>query len=89
MVDHKRVARIVHDHVLGEVQELPHWHVVLRIVLSCQKQEVVIKEDHAHDLHKSIVLQRHLRLVLIARQVLILKQSDFLQSAHLCFIVSL
>ena len=73
MVDHKRIARVVNYHILSQVQELSHWLVVLLIVFPCQEQKVVIKEDHTHDLDQSIVLQRHLGLVLVPCQVLILK----------------
>ena len=48
MMHHEGIARVMHDHVLGEVEELADRLVVLRTVLTSQEEKVMIEEDHPH-----------------------------------------
>ena len=48
MMHHEGIARVMHDHVLGEVEELADRLVVLRTVLTSQEEKVMIEEDHSH-----------------------------------------
>mmetsp|Transcript_28932 Transcript_28932/g.35790 ORF Transcript_28932/g.35790 Transcript_28932/m.35790 type:complete len:703 (-) Transcript_28932:22-2130(-) len=78
VVDHKRLLRVVHNHILCQIQVLADWLLAHTVVLSGQEEEVVVEEDHAHDLDQAVALQTHLRAVLVPRKVLMLKQTNLL-----------
>ena len=76
---HEWIARVVHDHVLGQVEELANRLVVLRAVLTSQEQKVMIEKDHSHYFYQTIMFEgSDLAWVLIATQVFLLEQTDLL-----------
>lgn len=90
VVDHEGVARVVHDHVLGQVEVLDRVIAVVD-VLAPEEEEVVVEENHLEDCDEAIVLQRDdLSWILVAAQVFLLKQPNLLQRAHLvCISINL
>ena len=83
VVHREWLLRIVHNHVLGQVEELTNVLLLAFVVFASQEQEVMVEEDHPHDFYEAITLQTNLRTVLVPREILVLEQTNLLQTAHL------
>lgn len=84
VMNHKGLLRVVHNHVLGQVKVLANMLLLPSVIFARQEQEVMVEEDHPHDLYKAITLQTDLRSILVPSQILVLEQTNLLQTAHLC-----
>ena len=73
MVDHEGFLRVVHNHVFGQEEILAHGLLTHSVVFPCQEQKVMVQEDHSHDFDQGVALEAHLRAVLVASQVFVLK----------------
>ena len=60
VMDHEWLLRIVHNHVLSQIQVLAFVLLASCVVFAGQKEEVVVKEHHPHNLHQAVTLQTHL-----------------------------
>ena len=66
MVDHEGFLRVVHDHVLGQEEELAFGLLTLAVVSPREEQKVMVQEDHPHDFDQGVSLEAGLRTVLVS-----------------------